>query len=205
MFIKFLTSVLLLQLIICISSVHANPIRYVAIGDSYTVGARVEPDDSWPFQLTQRLNSTTLQIELIANLGRTVWTAQQVANDQLPKLKSLDADFVTLLIGVNDWIRGVNNKDFTKRLQTLLDGIQNNISKPTNILLISIPDFSCTPGGKKWGYGKSAVNGIARLNKSIKTEADTRGLPLVDITPLSRELCTNVNAFANDGVHPSRM
>ncbi|MGV7222458.1 MAG: SGNH/GDSL hydrolase family protein [Nitrospinales bacterium] len=188
-----------------ISSVQADPIRYVAIGDSYTVGARVSPEDSWPFQLTQRLKNANIPINLIANLGRTGWTAKQAVYGQLPLLEKFKPDFITVLIGVNDWIRGVNNIDFSNRIKILLDGIQKILSNATNILIISIPDFSCTPGGKKWGYGKSAVNGIARLNKILKSEAELRGLPIIDITPLSRELCPEPKAFANDGVHPSRM
>ena len=205
MFIGLLTVIWALQTIIGISSVQAEPIRYAAIGDSYTIGARIDPQDSWPFQLTQRLNHANIHVKLVANLGKTGWTAKQAIKGQLPLLEKLEPDFVTVLIGANDWIRGVNNKNFTNRFQILMDGIQNNISTATNILVISIPDFSCTPEGKKWGYGKSAVNGIARLNKIIKTEADLRHLPVVNITPLSRELCTQPDAFANDGVHPSKM
>ena len=84
-----------------------------------------------------------------------------------------------------------------------MDGIQKYLSNPANLLVVTIPDFSCSPEGKKWGYGKSAVNGIARLNKIVKREAAARNLPAVDITSLSRKLCSQQEAFSNDGVHPS--
>ena len=178
------------QIFIFAACVQAGPIRYVAVGDSYTIGAGIESNNAWPSQLTNRLSRSGIAIDLAANLGRTGWTAEQAIAGQLPQLKKLGPDFVTLLIGVNDWIRGVNNKDFTNRLRRLMDGIQKVLPNPENLLAITIPDFSCSPEGKKWGYGKSAVNGIARLNKIIKREAAERSLPLVDITSLSRKLCS---------------
>ncbi len=203
MILRLIITAWLSQIFIFAACVQAGPIRYVAVGDSYTVGAGIDPSDSWPSQLKNRLNGSGIVVELAANLGQTGWTAEQAIAGQLPKLKVLKPDFVTLLIGVNDWIRGVNNKDFTYRLRALMDGIQEALTNPKNLLAITIPDFSCSPEGKKWGYGKSAVNGIARLNKIIKREAAERSLPLVDITSLSRKLCAQPDAFSDDGVHPS--
>ena len=55
------------------------------------------------------------------------------------------------------------------------------------------------------GYGKSATNGITRLNKILKTEASLRDLVIVDIYPLSQSLCSQVGMFSDDGVHPSAL
>ncbi len=203
MIIRIIIAAWLSQIFLFVSCVQAGSIRFVAVGDSYTVGAWVDSIDSWPSQLKERLSRSGLSIDLVANLGRTGWTSQQAIDGQLPLLKELNPDFVTLLIGVNDWIRGINNRDFTRRLRGLMDGIQKNLSNPENLLAITIPDFSCSPEGKKWGYGKSAVNGIARLNNIIKLEAASRNLTVVDITSLTRKLCSQPDAFAIDGVHPS--
>ncbi len=203
MILRIITAAWLSQAFIFFSCVQAAPIRYVAVGDSYTVGAGINAINSWPSQLKNRLSRAGISIDLVANLGQTGWTAEQAVAGQLPLLKKHHPDFVTLLIGVNDWIRGVNNKDFTSRLRRLMDGIQKNLSNPGNMLAITIPDFSCSPEGEKWGYGKSAVNGIARLNKIIKLEAAFRKIAVVEITSLSRELCSHADAFSDDGVHPS--
>ena len=197
--------VFLTYLAFAAQSVDANPIRYVAIGDSYTVATGIEEKDSWPSQLTQKLKSAGIEINLIEILGMRGATSQQTLNEVMPQLKNLKPGFITLLIGVNDWIReGISSSKFKKRIKNLIDEIQSNLP-PKKLLLITIPDFSCSPQKKNWGYGKSATNGITRLNKILKTEAALRDLVIVDIYPLSQNLCSQVGMFSDDGVHPSAL
>ena len=197
--------VFLTYLAFAAQSVDANPIRYVAIGDSYTVATGIEEKDSWPSQLTQKLKSAGIEINLIEILGMRGATSQQTLNEVMPLLKNLKPGFITLLIGVNDWIReGISSSKFKIRIKNLIDEIQSNLP-PKKLLLITIPDFSCSPQKKNWGYGKSATNGITRLNKILKTEAALRDLVIVDIYPLSQNLCSQVGMFSDDGVHPSAL
>ena len=197
--------VFLTYLAFAAQSVDANPIRYVAIGDSYTVATGIEEKDSWPSQLTQKLKSAGIEINLIEILGMRGATSQQTLNEVMPQLKNLKPGLITLLIGVNDWIReGISSSKFKIRIKNLIDEIQSNLP-PKKLLLITIPDFSCSPQKKNWGYGKSATNGITRLNKILKTEAALRDLVIVDIYPLSQNLCSQVGMFSDDGVHPSAL
>ena len=206
MFYQIIFATWLIYLVLIIPSVHAKSIRYVAIGDSYTVATGIEEKDSWPSQLTQKLTVSGLEIDLVETLGRRGWTSQQIINKKLPLLKNFKPDFVTLLIGVNDWIReGVSSRTFTLRIKNLMDGIQKVLPKLDRLLVVTIPDFSCSPQRKAWGYGKSATNGISRLNKILKAEADSRGLILVNIFPLSQDLCSQAGMFSDDGVHPSAL
>ena len=198
--------VFLTHLVFAAQLVDANPIRYVAIGDSYTVATGIEEKDSWPSQLTQKLKSAGIKINLIEILGIRGATSQQTLNEVMPLLKNLKPEFITLLIGVNDWIReGISSNKFKIRIKNLIDEIQSNLPPPRKLLLITIPDFSCSPQKKNWGYGKSATNGITRLNKILKTEAALRDLVIVDIYPLSQNLCSQVGMFSGDGVHPSAL
>ena len=186
--------------------VDAKPIRYVAIGDSYTVATGIDEKDSWPSQLTQKLKSAGIEINLIEILGMRGATSQQTLNEVIPLLKNLKPEFISLLIGVNDWIReGVSSSKFKIRIKNLIDEIQSNLPPPRKLLLVTIPDFSCSPQKKNWGYGKSATNGITRLNKILNTEAVLRNLVIVDIYPLSQNLCSQFGMFSDDGVHPSAL
>ncbi len=191
---------------LCLSLAHANEsIRYVALGDSYTIGTGVQAPETWPAQLVGKLVDAGFDIHLDRNLGQNGWTSQQVTEGQLPLLEKLQPDFVTLLIGTNDWVRGISSKTFSDRIKKLLNGLQEKIPSGGKLLLISIPEFSCSPAGSKWGYGKSAINGIKRLNKIINSEAESRAIPVVDIFPLSRELCSQSGMFSHDGFHPSAL
>jgi len=198
--------VFLTHLVFAAQLVDANPMRYVAIGDSYTIATGIEEKNSWPSQLTQKLKSAGIKINLIEVLGMRGATSQQTLNEVMPLLKNLEPEFITLLIGVNDWIReGISSSKFKTRIKSLIDKIQSNLPPPKKLLLITIPDFSCSPQKKNWGYGKSATNGITRLNKILKTEAALRDLVIVDIYPLSQNLCSQVGMFSDDGIHPSAL
>jgi acyl-CoA thioesterase I len=180
-----------------------NVLKYVAIGDSYTVGEDVYKEKSWPFQLTQKLNEAGVPIELTANPSKTGWTVPMAIQTELPILKKSQPNFVTLLIGVNDWIRHANGERFQQDLTILMDEILEILPSPKKLLVVTIPDFSCSPTGHKFGFGKSAINGISRFNKIVKELALKRNLSMVDIFPLSQRLCNKPGMFAPDGLHPS--
>jgi len=149
MFYCIILTVFLTHLISTVPLVDANPIRYIAIGDSYTVATGIEEKDSWPSQLTQKLKLSGIEINLIEILGMRGATSQQTLNEVMPLLKNLELEFVTLLIGVNDWIReGISSSKFKIRIKSLIDEIQSNLPPSRKLLLITIPDFSCSPQKK---------------------------------------------------------
>jgi acyl-CoA thioesterase I len=177
--------------------------KYVAIGDSYSIGEGVHQKNSWPAKLTQKLSEAGVPIKLIANPSKTGWTVPMAIQTELPILKKSQPNFVTLLIGVNDWIRHANGERFQQDLKNLIDEILKTLPSPKNLLVVTIPDFSCSPTGFKFGFGKSAINGISRFNKIVKDLGQKRNLSVVDIFSLSQQLCKDPGMFAPDGLHPS--
>ena len=118
MFYRIILTAFLAHLTSTAPLVDANPIRYIAIGDSYTVATGIEEKDSWPSQLTQKLKSAGIKINLIEILGMRGATSQQTLNEVMPQLKNLKPGFITLLIGVNDWIReGISSSKFKIRIK----------------------------------------------------------------------------------------
>jgi lysophospholipase L1-like esterase len=63
---------------------QAERIRYVAIGDSYSIGEGASLNESWPAVLTRQLNAEGLHVDLVANPSRTGWTTQQAIDHELP-------------------------------------------------------------------------------------------------------------------------
>ena len=81
----------------------ARRLRYVALGDSYTIGTSVAEADRWPNQLVARVPT----LELVANLGVNGFTSRDLIEVELPQLDALRPEFITVLIGVNDVVQGV--------------------------------------------------------------------------------------------------
>ena len=149
-----------------------NKIRYVALGDSYTICEGAKWEESWPFILTQHLNKEKIPIELIANPSVTGWTTQELIDKELPIYEESNPDFATLLIGVNDWVQKVSEEQFHKNLIFILDKMQAGLKVKTNLVLITIPDFGVTPKGANYSGGRDISLGIGEFNSIIVKEAE---------------------------------
>lgn len=178
-------------------------IRYVALGDSYTIGTGANENEAWPVLLTQDLKKKNIDVELIANPSRNGFSTENLIERELPVFDTSKADFVTLLIGVNDWVRGVDKNTFAKNLVSILDHVQKKLPAKKNIILITIPDFGVTPQGEIYSKGRDISKGIAEFNDVIKAEAKKRGLLCVDIYGVSKKMKDDLTLVASDGLHPS--
>jgi acyl-CoA thioesterase I len=182
---------------------EAETIRYVAVGDSYTICQGVAERDCWPALLTRHLVSAGIDIELLANPSQTGWKVEDAIRNELPVFEEALPTFATLMIGVNDWIHGSGRNKFTSNLTTLIDRMRKALTHPERLLILTIPDFSCAPRGETYGYGRNIAKGISKYNAIIQKEAKDRALPVVDIFPLSQTFCNQEEMFVEDGIHPS--
>jgi len=180
-----------------------DTISYLPLGDSYTICEGAKTEESWPVILTGHLNENGLKVGLIANPARTGYTTQNLIDKELPLLEKSNVDFVTLCIGVNDWVRGADSAAFHKNLAYILDAVKSKISDPRRILLLTIPDFSAAPQGKLYSKGRDISKGLSQFNGLILYEAGKRGLKTVDLFGLSQEMRNDLTLVAADGLHPS--
>lgn len=178
-------------------------IRYLPIGDSYSIGEGVTPDESWPAVLTRHLNARGLHIELAANPSRTGSTTRDAIDLELPIFLKSEPTFATLLIGVNDWVQGVDETTFRKNVVFLLDQMLGVLPDHKPLLVVTIPDFGVTPAGPRYAHGRDISEGISRFNEIVTEEAKKRGLTIVDIFPLSKKMGDDQSLVASDGLHPS--
>ncbi len=176
-------------------------LSYVAIGDSYTIGEGEAETNRWPNQLVAGLKVEGTKMFLAANLSRTGYTTQDIQTREIDMLKKANPDFVTLLVGVNDYIQGASADEFTNRYRKTLDDIQAAAPK-AKILLITIPDFSKTPAGATIGNPVASESGIRTYNKIIITEATQRKLAVADIFAISQK-SSSAGELVSDGLHPS--
>jgi lysophospholipase L1-like esterase len=177
--------------------------RYAVIGDSYSCGEGATPKESWPALLTQHLNVQGLHVDLVSNPSVTGWTTKDAVDKELPKFVNSNPNFATLLIGVNDWVQGIDETTFRNRFSYLVDQVLAVLPNKKRLLVVTIPDFGVTPTGPKYARGRNIHEGILRFNQVVTEEARKRGLEVVDIFPLSKQMGHDKSLIAKDGLHPS--
>jgi lysophospholipase L1-like esterase len=177
-------------------------LRFVALGDSYTVGTSVRPDERWPDQLVAALGPDEPALRLVANLGVNGYTSADLIRDELPALDGLGPEFVTLLIGVNDVVRRVHIVDYERNVVRILGALLGRLAAD-RIVAVAIPDYTVTPAGADYGDPRSQHDGIVAANTTLSRLAAERGIPFVDIVDLSLAAATDRGLVADDGLHPS--
>jgi acyl-CoA thioesterase-1 len=179
------------------------PLRYVALGDSYTIGtATRSAAERWPDQLVARLGSAPRALELVANLGVNGFTSRDVIEVQLPELAALDPGFVTVLVGVNDVVQGVPEVAYRENVSVILDELLTRLP-PARILVVTTPDYTVTPRGGDYGDPARQGAEISTFNSAIDELAAERGISVVDIHDISLEAAADRSLVADDGLHPS--
>lgn len=181
----------------------SDVVRYLPLGDSYTIGESVTEDMRWPNQLATRLQQDGNNIKVIANPAVTGFTTQDLIDRELPLVSKLQPDFVTVLIGVNDYVQRVSPETFAERLDYILANLQKQLKKPNNIVLVTIPDYGKTPAGANYGLPVESEAGIRKFNEIIISTAQKYRLPVADIFSVSQKVTIDPLLTASDGLHPS--
>jgi lysophospholipase L1-like esterase len=176
-------------------------VRYVGLGDSYTIGTSVEAAGRFPNQLVARL-ANTVPLELVGNLGVDGYTTTDLIRDELPVLPQLRPELVTLLIGVNDVVQGVPAPTYERNVANILDTLLGQLP-PDRIVTVGIPDYTVTPAGADYGDPDDQHDGIVANNTIMARLAAARGIAFVDIFDISLLAADDRSLVAPDGLHPS--
>ena len=176
-----------------------RPVRYVALGDSYTIGTSVEAHERFPDQLVARLGS---RLELVANLGVNGYTSADLIRDELPPLAGLAPGFVTVLIGVNDVVQRVPLERYEANAGRILDAVLA-VVPADHVVVVAVPDYTVTPAGGDYGDPRQQHDAIVAVNATMARLAAARGIAFVEIFDISLEAGTDRSLVAVDGLHPS--
>lgn len=179
-----------------------STLRYVALGDSYTIGTSVEARQRFPDQLVAALGPTPRSLALTANLGVNGYTSADLIGDELPALEALDPQFVTVLIGVNDIVRGVPPAAYEANVETILDALRARLP-PDRIVTVAIPDYTVTPAGADYGDPARQHAAIVAANSTMARLSAERSICFVDIFDISLRASGDRTLVASDGLHPS--
>ena len=178
--------------------------RYVALGDSYTIGTSVPPAERWPERLVAAVGPPDApRLELVANLGVNGATSADLIRGQLPALAGLRPDLVSVLIGVNDVVRGVPPATYAANLERILGALLDRL--PTDrIVTITIPDYTVTPAGGDYGDPRRQHDAIVAANATMTRLAANAGIACVDIFDLSERAAAGSDARRGRRAPPER-
>ena len=189
-----------------------TPLRYLALGDSYTIGESVEVAGRWPMQLAARLRDAGIAIADPRIIATTGWTTDELsaAMDEAEPLG--EWDFVSLLIGVNNQYRGRSVDDYAGEFAALLErAVMLAGGRADRVLALSIPDWGVTPFARaELRSPRRIAQELDAYNTAAHAICAGRGVAFVDITGISRSDASRDDSdaqpmLAKDGLHPSAL
>jgi lysophospholipase L1-like esterase len=179
-----------------------EPVKFLALGDSYTIGESVAEHQRWPVQLVNALmlqGFSCHQPEIVAVAGwRTDDLKKAMGERDLPK----DFNLVSLLIGVNNQYQGRSATEYEREFEELLKmAIEYGSGMKSHVFVMSIPDYGYTPFGKeKRPEISQQIDAFNEINKAI---AKKHRVTYIYITDISRRGFDEPGLVAEDGLHPS--
>jgi lysophospholipase L1-like esterase len=177
--------------------------KYLALGDSYTIGELVAAEDNFPNQVKAKMKNAVLPIEELKIVATTGWKTYDLVRAMEIEVVDNDYDFVTLLIGVNNQYNNGKLQEFKTHFAYILDrAIHYAAGKTHRVVVLSIPDWGWTPFNKD--RDKSVISAdINEYNKIIKSTADLYRCPYINITKSTREHAQDLTYLAKDQLHLS--
>ena len=178
---------------------NQSNLRYLALGDSYTIGEGIEFEYNYPKQIVNQI----FLIDTVTVIAKTGWTTDELI-DTLNNLQ-LDKKFdvVSLLIGVNNQFRGYQIDKYIMEFESLLNRAIDYSKDKKNVFVLSIPDYGVTPFGKVKGQERiyREINSYNNINRIM---AEKYNVMYFDITEISRKAENDSSLLAEDKLHPSK-
>ncbi len=176
--------------------------KYLALGDSYTIGEGVAEQDRWPNQLAEKWRKDGKVVADPQIIATTGWrTDELIQAIHKAKLKN-EYDVVSLLIGVNNQYQGKLADQYAVEFEELINtSIRLAKGNTKNVFVVSIPDYGYTPfGNTRQEVISKEIDQFNLINKKI---ADQYQIAYISITDISRKALQDTELVASDGLHPS--
>ncbi len=184
------------------SAQNSKPLKYLALGDSYTIGESVAEGERWPVQLAAQLRGKGIEIDNPRIIATTGWRTDNLKNAiNIAQIKET-YDLVSLLIGVNNQYQGKPVDQYAVEYEDLLKtAIALAGGNKAKVFVVSIPDYGFTPFGKpKQEKISKELDEFNEVNKRI---TESYGIQYFNITDISRDGLDDPELVASDGLHPS--
>jgi lysophospholipase L1-like esterase len=191
-----------LTLLLTMLTTQAQTIKFLALGDSYTIGESVKEEERWPEVLAAELRKKGKTVDKPRIIATTGWRTDQLKKAIEDAQLKPEYNLVSLLIGVNNQYQGKSAESYAPEFEELLNiAIKLTGGKKENVFVVSIPDYGFTPFGKpKQEQITKALDEYNAINKKITKKA---GVRYFNITDISRKGFEQPDLVADDKLHPS--
>jgi len=182
-----------------------SPVRFLALGDSYTIGQGVSPIARWPVQLADSLAVRGYETQVLRFIATTGWRTDNLVNAiSNQNLEDENFNLVSILIGVNNQYQNRPFSQYINEFPALVDSaIRYAGGDKDHVFIVSIPDYAFTPFGQQSSNPDEISMELDQYNAFSSHIADSMQITYFDITPISRQGLAQPSLVANDGLHPS--
>ncbi|WP_158223386.1 GDSL-type esterase/lipase family protein [Mucilaginibacter sp. MD40] len=180
-----------------------DSLRYLALGDSYTVGRGVAQSQSFPYQLVAKLRQKNIPVTNPVLIAQNGWRTDELLIGINEQAHNARYNFITLLIGVNNQYQhkdtAIYRSEFKRIITKAIDLAGGNNK---HVFVLSVPDWGVTPfaNGRNRDKIAAEIDGYNAINKQITQEA---GATYVAITDLTRDAGDDKAFVTTDNLHPS--
>lgn len=177
--------------------------KYLALGDSYTIGELVPYELNFPSQVVAQLHHKGVKLELDKLIAVTGWTTDELAAGIYEQRPNPEYDWVTLLIGVNNQYRERPAQEYAVQFYSLIcQALFFAQNKPEHVIVLSIPDWGTTPFNTERDVEQTSneIDALNQLNREISLQL---GVHYLNITESTRSHAQNTEYLASDQLHYS--
>jgi lysophospholipase L1-like esterase len=173
------------------------------LGDSYTIctGAS-DQSHSWPSIISKRFEKSTGRTLELSNPAVNGFTTLDLIQHELPYVRRLKPDLVTILIGVNDLVRGRSESSYSKSLTLIYDEVASLQLQPGRVAAIAIPNWWYTPAAAEYGGAEHVRALTESFNRIAEKLAVAQAFIWVDISKASTAHIGAPGWIAADDLHP---
>jgi lysophospholipase L1-like esterase len=179
----------------------ATSIRYLSLGDSFTIGTGIQPERAFPAVLAQKWREAGHTVELL-NPAKNGYTTDDLIGQELRHAVSFAPNVVTVLIGANDIVRGSDDSRYREQIRRIHRGLRAASIPAKAVIVLPQPEWSRSPAASPYGTPESLRTRIEHFNAVVAEEAELAGSRYVDLYPLMKRQAA-AEMLATDELHPN--
>lgn len=179
----------------------AGAVRFLALGDSFTIGGGTAETNAFPARLADRWRTQRPSCALtLQNVAVNGFTTDDLITNELPAVASFKPTFVTVAIGANDIVQGISLDVYRQNVRRILETAK---ASGARVVVLPQPDWPKSPTGASFGGAAALHDQRKSFNAVLAEEARAKGAEWVDLVPLMDDQATK-GLLAPDKLHPSR-